>query len=288
MFNILIVDDEEFNRELVVFALEEVRSEYEITIFEAENGKQALNQLKKNKIDIVFMDIMMPIMNGIEAVEHIKKDPSLKDVIIIALTALDDKETRRTLFRMSINDFITKPFDALELIVKTKAYLSLKAMLQGVHQNNTFTLKEENVEEKKDGIIIIKDDKDLMKFWKCIKNHEAVFEHKLDINTFMSLLYAFYMKYKTGFKIHLFKNNNEKSTTDDNSEIHLSEDDNELHFSITNKTLASYVLNNEVVNKYEIDIDEVTFKIDLKADFGHISYHCDYEFRVFEEIINEN
>ena len=270
MFNILIVDDEEFNRELVVFALEEVRSEYDIEIFEAENGKQALNQLKKNRIDIVFMDIMMPIMNGIEAVEHIKKDPSLKDVIIIALTALDDKETRRTLFRMSINDFITKPFDALELIVKTKAYLSLKAMLQGVPQNNTFTLKEENVEEKKEPLIIIKDDKDLMKFWKCIKNHEAVFEHKLDINTFMSLLYAFYMKYKTGFKIHLLKY------------------DNELHLSIKNKTLASYVLNNEVVNKYEIDIDEVTFKIDLKADFGHISYHCDDEFRVFEEIINEN
>jgi CheY-like chemotaxis protein len=198
-----------------------------------------------------------------------KKDPCLKDVIVIALTALDDRETRKKLFNMAINDFITKPFDALELIVKTKAYLALKAMIKNSSQNS-FTLKEEVVEDKIEPLIIIKDDKDIMAFWKCIRNHETVFEHKLDINTFMSLLYAFYMKYRVGFKIYLSKY------------------DNELHFAIRNKTLASYVLNNEVVNKYEIDIDNVIFKINIKADLEHVVYECEDAFRVFEKIIYEN
>jgi CheY-like chemotaxis protein len=268
MFNILVVDDEPFNRELVIFALEEIKSQYDISIFEAENGQQALSQLKKNEIDIVFMDIMMPIMNGIEAVENMKKDPCLKDVIVIALTALDDRETRKKLFNMAINDFITKPFDALELIVKTRAYLSLKSMIK----NSAPAVSKEIVSEENsyEPIVIIKNDKDIMGFWKCIRNHESIFEHKLDINTFMSLLYAFYMKYKIGFKIFISKY------------------DNEIHFSITNKTLASYVLNNEVVNKYEIDIDNTIFKINIKSDIENKVYECEDNFKVFENVIYED
>ena len=79
------------------------------TIFEVENGKQAVEQFESIDPDIIFMDIQMPIMNGYEAAEIIRNLKSGQDVPIIAITAGTEKEEKDKCIEAGMNDYIPKP-----------------------------------------------------------------------------------------------------------------------------------------------------------------------------------
>ncbi len=106
--NILIVDDDIKN----IFVLDAALKEFNATTFTAFNGQEAINFLEDNsQVDLVLMDIMMPVMNGYEAMEKIRENDKLKSIPIIAVTAKAMKEDREKCIQLGADDYMAKPID---------------------------------------------------------------------------------------------------------------------------------------------------------------------------------
>jgi putative two-component system response regulator len=108
---ILIVDDEYSGRE----TLESVLEGEGYNLVMAENGPQAIAKAKAFLPDVILLDVMMPGMTGFEVCERIRSDPSVAEIPIIILTALDDRDSLLTGLKAGADDFISKPFDRFEL-----------------------------------------------------------------------------------------------------------------------------------------------------------------------------
>lgn len=104
---ILLVEDNKINMLLLKTIIK--NSLPKATIFEASNGLEAVNQFDSILPDIIFMDIQMPVMNGYEATEAIRKRVAGKNIPIIAITAGTEKEERNKCIEMEMNDYISKP-----------------------------------------------------------------------------------------------------------------------------------------------------------------------------------
>ena len=116
MNSILIVDDEEMIRNLVKkYALHEG---YEV--YEATNGKEAIDVALNNPVDIIIMDVMMPVLDGFKAYEKIAE---VKDIPVIFLTALNEEYNRLYGFDIGADDYVAKPFSTNELMKRVKAVL---------------------------------------------------------------------------------------------------------------------------------------------------------------------
>ncbi|MBN2636637.1 MAG: response regulator [Prolixibacteraceae bacterium] len=117
---VLVVDDDIRN----VFAMAQILEERDIEIMEAENGEVAIEVLKNNAdIDLVLMDVMMPVMNGYEAMKIIRKTEGIDTIPIIVLTAKAMKEDYQKAIDFGANDFISKPVDVDKLISLLKIWL---------------------------------------------------------------------------------------------------------------------------------------------------------------------
>ncbi|MFM2047997.1 MAG: hypothetical protein RI955_543 [Bacteroidota bacterium] len=110
---ILVAEDHEIN----CFVLKQFFKQWKVEAVYAENGKLALECLEKEKFDLILMDLQMPIMDGFEAVQHIRNRPDnkYKKLPIIALTANAAKETRDHVLKNGFDLFISKPFDPTNL-----------------------------------------------------------------------------------------------------------------------------------------------------------------------------
>lgn len=118
---ILIVDDDMRN----VFALSSVLEERGLDILIASNGKVALEKLKDEKdINLILMDIMMPVMDGYEAMRQIRSDSKYKNLPIVALTAKAMPEDKEKCLEAGANDYITKPVDTDQLVSMMEVWLS--------------------------------------------------------------------------------------------------------------------------------------------------------------------
>ena len=118
---ILIVDDDIKNIFVLTSALEETNAD----IFSAKNGREGVELLKKNPdISLVIMDIMMPIMNGYEAIEEIRKTSEIKEIPIIAATAKAMKDDREKCLSIGANDYISKPIDLNLLMAMVEKWIS--------------------------------------------------------------------------------------------------------------------------------------------------------------------
>jgi CheY-like chemotaxis protein len=118
---ILLVDDDSRN----VFALSKVLQERGMEIIKAENGKIAMEMLHKHpEIDLVLMDIMMPEMDGYEAMIKIRLQEKFKNLPVIALTAKAMKEDKQKCIDAGANDYITKPIEADRLLSLMRVWLS--------------------------------------------------------------------------------------------------------------------------------------------------------------------
>lgn len=115
---VLIVDDEDINIDLLKNALE---SEYEI--FVAKNGINCIDIMKKIKPGIVLLDILMPEKDGFSTLEMIKKNSDIADIPIIFITALRDSSNVTKAFEMGAEDYITKPFNSLEVKARVKTHI---------------------------------------------------------------------------------------------------------------------------------------------------------------------
>jgi CheY-like chemotaxis protein/signal transduction histidine kinase len=118
---ILVVDDDSRN----IFALSKILKERGMEVLKAENGKMALEMLNTvPKIDLVLMDIMMPEMDGYEAMRQIRSQLIFKKLPVIALTAKAMKEDKQKCIDAGANDYITKPIDVDRLLSLMRVWLS--------------------------------------------------------------------------------------------------------------------------------------------------------------------
>ena len=125
MKKILIVDDEVNNRLLLEEILEEF-NEQGVKILLAEDGRQALDIIISERPNLVFLDIMMPIINGYEVCNKVKTELKLLDIFIVLLTAKGQAEDRHRGFGVLCDKYITKPFHFNEVLAIAENVLGLK------------------------------------------------------------------------------------------------------------------------------------------------------------------
>jgi len=115
---ILVVDDTEWNRDLVVQLLED-----DYTVIEAVDGERGVKAAEQEKPDLILMDLGMPVMDGWEATRRIKANDALKQIPIIAVTSHamvgDEIEARKA----GCDDYLAKPIDEDALIQKIKKFI---------------------------------------------------------------------------------------------------------------------------------------------------------------------
>lgn len=135
--NILVIDDENEIRDLIGIYLEGEG----FKVLKAANGKEALDIVDKQDIDLIILDVMMPVMDGIETCINIRKS---KNMPIIMLSAKNEDMDKIIGLTTGADDYVAKPFNPLELIARVKSQLRRYTKLN-------------NSEEKNEGIIEVDD-----------------------------------------------------------------------------------------------------------------------------------
>ena len=120
---ILVVDDQTQNNDLLEAFL--VPEGYEI--IKATSGEEALAKLASTEIDLILLDVMMPGMDGFEVTRRIRQDKKNKLMPIILVTALKETEDRIQGIKAGCDDYISKPFDKMELFARIQSLLKIKA-----------------------------------------------------------------------------------------------------------------------------------------------------------------
>jgi DNA-binding response OmpR family regulator len=121
---IVIVDDETHIRILLEETLEELEDDG-IEIYLASNGEQALEVIQRHQPKLVFLDVMMPILNGYDVCEQVRADPALAGMEIIMLTAKGQDQDRQRGMAAGANDYITKPFDPDVILARARSVFGL-------------------------------------------------------------------------------------------------------------------------------------------------------------------
>lgn len=121
---ILIVDDEAHIRMLIEQTLEDLEDEG-VEFLTAENGEIALDIIQKEKPQLVFLDVMMPKMNGMEVCRRVKKELGMDKVFIVLLTAKGQETDRQKGLDVGADVYMTKPFDPEVLLEKAKEVLGI-------------------------------------------------------------------------------------------------------------------------------------------------------------------
>jgi DNA-binding response OmpR family regulator len=121
---ILIVDDEPHIRLLLEQTLEELEDEG-VELLSAENGEAGLLAIKTHKPDLVFLDVMMPKMNGFDVCNTVKNELKMKDVYIIMLTAKGQEFDKAKGAEVGADIYMTKPFNPDDVVEKTIKILNL-------------------------------------------------------------------------------------------------------------------------------------------------------------------
>jgi len=120
---LLVVDDEPRNIQVVSNVLKEI-DDYHILY--ATNGEQALQRVEKNDIDLILLDMMMPLLDGLETCKRLKADSRYSAIPVIFLTAKNDEESLIKAFEAGAVDYISKPFLRRELIARVTTHLNLR------------------------------------------------------------------------------------------------------------------------------------------------------------------
>lgn len=129
MYNILVCDDDKE----IVNAIEIYLSKEGYNVLKSYNGEEALSVLKNNTIHLIILDIMMPVKDGIETLNEIRKNESIP---VIMLSAKSEDEDKINGLNLGADDYVTKPFNPLELIARVNSGIRRYTKLGNVDSNN--------------------------------------------------------------------------------------------------------------------------------------------------------
>jgi two-component system, OmpR family, alkaline phosphatase synthesis response regulator PhoP len=118
-FKVLVVDDEPFICRSLSFVLR--KDDYEV--FEARDGQEALEVIRAERPDLVFLDVMMPKMNGFDVVREVRRDADLAGIQIVLLTAKGQDADRQTGEAAGADDYMTKPFSPTKILERARKML---------------------------------------------------------------------------------------------------------------------------------------------------------------------
>ncbi len=119
---ILVADDEPVNLALIKRRLE--WEEYRVET--AEDGGQAVEAARRALPDLIILDVMMPVLDGLQACRLLKEDPATRDIPVIFLSALDDTDTKVSGLALGANDYVSKPFSSEELLARVRVAIRMK------------------------------------------------------------------------------------------------------------------------------------------------------------------
>jgi sigma-B regulation protein RsbU (phosphoserine phosphatase) len=126
---ILLVDDAKPNIDILVAAL---KNDYKLSV--ALNGETALQVAERTPPDLVLLDIMMPGLDGYEVCRRFRQMPAMADVPVIFLSSLDEVQNKAQGFEAGANDYVTKPFEMLEVQARVRSLLKAKAYSDSVKE----------------------------------------------------------------------------------------------------------------------------------------------------------
>jgi CheY-like chemotaxis protein len=147
---ILIIDDSEFIHDSLEMLL--IPEGYQLSF--AINGKEGIEKANKLMPDLILLDVMMPSMDGFEVCERLRATSKLAEVPIIMLTALDDRDSRLRALEAGVDDFLTKPFDRVELRVRINSMTRLNRYRRLLTERSRF---EWVIEQLNDGFLLLTD-----------------------------------------------------------------------------------------------------------------------------------
>lgn len=138
---VLLVDDEALNLKL----FDKMLKEYDFQISTAGNGKECIDIARQMRPDLIILDWNMPVMDGIEALENLKKDNDTRDIPVLMITGvMTSSEDMAYAMALGAIDFLKKPFDKLELSARVKNILLLHQSLDDLKEQNTL-LEDKNL-----------------------------------------------------------------------------------------------------------------------------------------------
>jgi sigma-B regulation protein RsbU (phosphoserine phosphatase) len=140
MDRILVVDDSASNRKVLVRSLQQ---DYDVTT--AENGLEAVELNRREPFDLILMDLMMPVMDGITAIKTIRQDHDESLLPILVLSAVGEKETCVASFDVGANDFILKPFHKNELLARISVHLLVAQLTRELASKNRRLMEEKTL-----------------------------------------------------------------------------------------------------------------------------------------------
>jgi two-component system, cell cycle response regulator len=132
--NILIVEDSESVRTLIVDKLKAVNPQG--NFLEASDGIEGLHVLGANRVDLIICDLMMPKMDGIEFLETVKRTKEFQETPVIILSVQGESTTKIRMLEKGASDYVTKPFNAAELIARVAVQLNIKALQDEMQKTN--------------------------------------------------------------------------------------------------------------------------------------------------------
>ncbi|NQY93269.1 MAG: response regulator, partial [Campylobacteraceae bacterium] len=137
IYTILIVDDIKENRTL----LDQMLSRYGFNIKQAQNCNEAIQIFENKKIDLIFMDILMPLIDGIETTKRIRNLPQGRDIPIIAVSAHAYKKDKEEAIKAGVNSFLTKPIQNDLIVQAIEKHLNIEFIYeQNINENQKFDL----------------------------------------------------------------------------------------------------------------------------------------------------
>ena len=116
MARILIVDDDPF----IKLSVEKYLRSFGHEVFTAENGQEGLALVKEHSPDLILLDLMMPVMDGVTFLDKLRNELGQKDVPVIALTAVAQRSSVMNVLRYGVKDYVTKPFNPNSLLLKVR------------------------------------------------------------------------------------------------------------------------------------------------------------------------
>ncbi|MCI0377387.1 MAG: response regulator [Gemmataceae bacterium] len=119
---ILIAEDHPESVELLEAYLDALDCDFAV----AKDGEETLRQLKSFKPDVLLLDVMMPKISGFEVCKRLKADPATQDIVVLMVTALDQHHDIDKAVEAGTNDFLTKPINKKELLVRVKSALKCR------------------------------------------------------------------------------------------------------------------------------------------------------------------
>ena len=232
---ILIADDIEDNREILERLIVQYSRKYdnECRVYQAQNGIEAVQMCKDNPIDLIFMDIMMPIMDGLEATKIINK--VYPNIMIIVVSSENDENIKQDILNAGAEDYVHKPLSSAIMLKRLNNYTKLISTRNSIgfqtQAINTFTSKVYSYQIK----FFISNDDELSQFWETLLVRLDFQNHIDQLSDFVRFVFRLgTFQIQKSYKCHLY----------------IEEDENFFYFSMDNMKLLSSQAVNSMIEKY--------------------------------------